>query len=90
MVWDQDSVMKFRKVKDVDYGAITNKCECGNSKLKISKSCESCFHIRSRKVERPNIEDLNKEVEEFGYSATGRKYGVSDNAIRKWLKSAII
>lgn len=83
-------VRKFRKVKDVDYGAITNKCECGNSKLKISKSCESCFHIRSRKVERPNIEDLNKEVEEFGYSATGRKYGVSDNAIRKWLKSAII
>ena len=22
----------------------------------------------------------------MGYSATGRKYGVSDNAIRKWIK----
>ena len=26
-------------------------------------------------------------MEELGYSATGRKYGVSDNAIRKWLKN---
>lgn len=25
-------------------------------------------------------------LEESGYSATGRKYGVSDNAIRKWIK----
>jgi transposase-like protein len=26
-------------------------------------------------------------VDQLGYSATGRKYGVSDNAIRKWLKA---
>jgi len=42
--------------------------------------------INQRKVERPDKEILLKEVEELGYSATGRKYGVSDNAIRKWLK----
>jgi transposase-like protein len=29
---------------------------------------------------------LIKEIAESGYSATGRKYGVSDNAIRKWVK----
>ena len=39
-----------------------------------------------RKVERPPIEQLIKEIGEIGYSATGRKYGVSDNAIRKWIK----
>lgn len=39
-----------------------------------------------RKVERPSIEILLKEVKELGYSAVGRKYGVSDNAIRKWIK----
>jgi 5-methylcytosine-specific restriction endonuclease McrA len=39
-----------------------------------------------RKVERPPIEQLIKEIDEIGYSATGRKYGVSDNAIRKWIK----
>jgi hypothetical protein len=42
-----------------------------------------------RKVERPSIDQLKKEVEEFGYSATGRKYGVSDNAVRKWIKNKI-
>lgn len=39
-----------------------------------------------RKVERPSKPELLAEVEKNGYSATGRKYGVSDNAIRKWLK----
>jgi transposase-like protein len=35
------------------------------------------------------FEDLMKEVEELGYSAVGRKYSVSDNAIRKWIKNNI-
>jgi hypothetical protein len=38
-----------------------------------------------RKVERPDLTTLLKEVNEIGYSATGRKYGVSDNAIRMWI-----
>ena len=29
---------------------------------------------------------LLKDVEELGYTGTGRKYGVSDNAVRKWIK----
>jgi 5-methylcytosine-specific restriction endonuclease McrA len=48
-------------------------------KVKIKKQ-------RPRKVERPDIDVLLKEIKEIGYSATGRKYGVSDNAIRKWIK----
>jgi len=40
----------------------------------------------SRKVERPPLEEILKSVEEIGYSATGRKYSVSDNAVRKWIK----
>jgi len=27
-----------------------------------------------------------REIAEGGYRATGRKYGVSDNAIRKWVR----
>jgi len=42
--------------------------------------------IKRRKVERPSYAQLLIEVNEIGYSATGRKYGVSDNAIRKWVK----
>ncbi len=43
--------------------------------------------IERRVINRPSLELLQKEIDELGYSATGRKYGVSDNAIRKWIKS---
>jgi very-short-patch-repair endonuclease/transposase-like protein len=43
-------------------------------------------HISQRKVERPNYEILLKEIEEMGYVGVGKKYGVSDNSIRKWKK----
>lgn len=42
--------------------------------------------LNQRRVERPSIEQLLEEVKRLGYAGTGRKYGVSDNAIRKWLK----
>jgi hypothetical protein len=44
------------------------------------------LYYSKRKVDRPEYEVLLKEVEELGYCATGRKYGVSDNSIRKWIK----
>lgn len=60
-------------------------CDCGNEVNQNSNFCSKCYGQKRRKVERPNIEDLKKEIEDFGYSATSRKYGVSDNAVRKWL-----
>jgi hypothetical protein len=39
-----------------------------------------------RRVRRPPHEQLLREVQRLGYRAVGRKYGVSDNAIRKWLR----
>jgi Zn finger protein HypA/HybF involved in hydrogenase expression len=71
---------------------------CKECERKISYSsksglCVKCVkktipvNMKYRKVEnRPSKEQLLKEIEELGYCGTGRKYGVSDNAIRKWLK----
>jgi hypothetical protein len=39
-----------------------------------------------RRTERPPYEQLMREIEETSYLAVGRKYGVSDNAIRKWVR----
>ncbi|HEX4734215.1 MAG TPA: hypothetical protein VH247_07365, partial [Thermoleophilaceae bacterium] len=41
----------------------------------------------TRRVERPPYEQLMRELEETNWSAVGRKYGVSDNAVRKWVRS---
>lgn len=40
----------------------------------------------ARKALRPPYEQLIAEIERSGYSAVGRRYGVSDNAIRKWVR----
>jgi hypothetical protein len=40
----------------------------------------------SRKVERPPYAVLVQETQALGFSAVGRKYGVSDNAVRKWMR----
>jgi hypothetical protein len=38
-----------------------------------------------RKVPRPPYNHLIREVHAMGWSAVGRRYGVSDNAVRKWV-----
>jgi len=44
-------------------------------------------HLKLRKVTRPSLQILLEEIDKQGYSAVGRKYGVSDVAIRKWIRS---
>ena len=63
-----------------------NFCKCGAKILSVSKLCNYCYAVSQRKVEIPELCILLKEVKELGYSAVGRKYGVSDTAIRKWIK----
>jgi hypothetical protein len=69
----------LRKAKEIFY------CKCGVEIGKKSGKCVRCASQTRRLIERPEKEILIREVEEFGYSATGRKYGVSDNCIRKWI-----
>jgi hypothetical protein len=42
--------------------------------------------LAARKVDRPPYEQLRAEIEATSYLAVGRKYGVSDNAVRKWVR----
>ena len=64
-----------------------NKCiDCNTIITRRANKCENCYRLSTRKADRPSKDVLLNDVKENGYSATGRKYGVSDNAIRKWLK----
>jgi hypothetical protein len=60
-----------------------------------SQKCWGVVHAASlrgvpqpttRKVERPSYEQLMADVAAMSFLAVGRKYGVSDNAVRKWLR----
>lgn len=62
------------------------KCLCGSLKEIKSKACSKCTGILNRKVHRPPYDQILLDILNLGYCATGRKYGVSDNTIRKWIK----
>lgn len=63
-------------------------CKCGNIKDSDAKQCMTCFRIGRRKViDRPEKEELEKMLWELPFTRLGEKYGVSDNAVRKWCKS---
>lgn len=68
---------------------LNNKCECGKKINDESTHCVDCHHKKLRRVDRPTHEQLQIDINELGYCGTGRKYGVSDNAIRKWLTNKI-
>ena len=42
---------------------------------------------RRRKAERPSHAQLRADLSELSWVAVGAKYGVSDNAVRKWIRS---
>lgn len=88
----------YWKRNDVDYpirkNQHTNKhlylfcSECGAPiSSAVAELCVACAGKKRRVTERPEPKQLAQEIIENGFSAVGRKYGVSDNAIRKWCRS---
>lgn len=43
-------------------------------------------HPEARKVPRPSYEQLMEDLKSMSMLAVGRKYDVSDNAVRKWIR----
>jgi 5-methylcytosine-specific restriction endonuclease McrA len=69
-----------------------NYCSCGKRKNTKSISCRSCYFHSDRRykkniVDSPTKEQLEKDISEMSMVAIGKKYCVSDNAVRRWAKS---
>lgn len=65
--------------------------DCGKPLSKQSKNakrCTECYAKYQRKVpDRPTKEELYELLCNFSFVDVGKKYNVSDNAIRKWCRS---
>lgn len=62
-------------------------CRCGKEIGKTSNMCVDCYKIKQRKVKnRPSKEELIKMIKNTSLEAVGRKYGITGNAVKKWLK----
>lgn len=67
------------------------KCEyCGSDFTARSdkrKYCsKKCSTLADRKVERPSAEQLQEDIKNMNWCELGRKYNVTDNAVRKWAR----
>jgi len=52
----------------------------------VAKLYRGLAHPETRKVPRPSYAQLRADLQTMSFCAVGRKYGVSDNAVRKWLR----
>ncbi len=76
-------------VSEPEFGQY-NCIDCNESITERSTRCQSCaskkFNVR-KVPDRPSLEQLIKDYKELkSMVAVGKKYGVSDNAVNKWLK----
>lgn len=63
--------------------------ECGKlfkPRKEKQRFCSAvCSSLHQRKCDRPDEITLIKEIKESSYVSVGKKYGVRDNTIRKWV-----
>ena len=60
-------------------------CGCGRKVYKLGNKCMVCNSLNNRKVLRPTYEQLKYDIDVMPMIYVGKKYGVSDNAVRKWI-----
>jgi len=60
--------------------------KCGTLTYNEVYCSSKCHRISSRKVERPSKEQLLHDIANMSFLAMGKKYGVSDNGVRKWAR----
>ena len=74
------------KIKELQKKYQCKVCKKFNVSEKRADKCVECGRVASRKVVRPSYDQLIKDTRVMSMVKVGQKYGVSDNAVRKWIK----
>jgi len=74
------------------WGEKTKVCRFCNNKFEVSDRrvnycSKKCHSLSRRKIDRPSKAILSEQIERLGYVGVAKIYGVSDNAVRKWMKN---
>lgn len=84
----KDRKVKVEQPLKVKEPTLTGRCPTCQTEVFGTKYCSvKCSGKGNRRVERPSAEELRELIENKSLLAIGRQYGVSDNAVRKWVKS---
>ena len=87
-VWMKKYMPDFYKQKCFVRESISvHTClDCGKKIQAGSTRCKECNSIFRRKTKRPPLEQIKKDVENYGYSCVAIKYKISRNTLKKWIK----
>ena len=82
----------FRSKNKIPIDSNIRKCiDCDDEIHKRNKSgyCKVCTHNHRKDLikDKPSLKTLENDIKELkNYVAIGKKYNVSDNCIRKWIR----
>ena len=76
-----------QKNYDLKHHKICYCKSCGKEIYKGSEYCVACAGLKARIVERPTREELKRMIRIDSFVGIGKRYCVSDNAVRKWCKT---
>lgn len=81
--------------KQLSYPLISNRTnthkyfciDCGKPITSNGIRCIKCSQLAQRKVKRPDREELKSLIRSQSFLSIGKKYNVSDNAVKKWCQN---
>lgn len=82
LVLNPNIQLKAKNDKRVNYCKSCKKIISDNSDY-----CNECYHLITRLVERPDREKLKYLIRTETFVSIGKRFNLSDNAIRKWCKA---
>jgi hypothetical protein len=83
---NMDDYISSRQLKIPKYNSITGKCPVCDTETYGTKFCSHrCATLSFRRTSRPSYEELKKKLKTSSFVAVGKEYGVSNNAIKKWM-----
>lgn len=85
--YTKEEMEKFKKEHplQVTKNKIPHFCkQCGRPLSTNADYCQTCIHEFQRKCEWPTRDELKELIRTIPFLQIGKKYNVSDNAVRKW------
>ena len=83
--WKRDIEYPISTPKTPKGGATVHLCPVCLIKVSAKGNhCHKCALEKNRLVERPDKKTLAKMIVESSFTAVANKFGVSDNAVKKW------
>lgn len=86
-MWLKKIEYKYKENQEKEYDKTCEYCGKTIQGGRKKYCCKECYSIGARKTDRPTVFQLRQDINSMPWVAIGKKYGVTDNAVRKWARA---